>query len=134
MPLPNSRRPSHGDRTIIFGAQKLPKSNSRRPSRGDRTIIFGAERLPKSNSRRTIYGGRTIIFARRDCQNTSRLVIPLKFIYSSIYISNVLVLTVRCNLTYSVFQIFPLFIPKLSAGFMFYIVQIILIYFFAWIL
>jgi hypothetical protein len=39
-------------------------------------------------------------------------VTPLKVIYSSIQISNVLVLTVRCELINFVFQIFPLFIPE----------------------
>jgi hypothetical protein len=53
----------------------------------------------------------------------SHLVACLKLIYSSIQVSDVLV--VRCKLIDFVFQIFPLFIPEISAGFMSYIVQII---------
>jgi hypothetical protein len=44
-----------------------------------------------------------------------------------------LVLTVHCNLINFAFQIFPLFIPEMPAGFTSYIVQIIPIYF-DWIL
>jgi hypothetical protein len=47
-------------------------------------------------------------------QVTSRLVVPLKFIYSSMQVSDVL--TVGCKLINFVFQIFPLFIPEMSAG------------------
>jgi hypothetical protein len=61
------------------------------------------------------------------------MVAPLKFIYSSVQVSDVLVLTVRCKLINFVVQIFLIFIPVISAGFTFYIVQIIPIYF-AWIL
>jgi hypothetical protein len=43
-------------------------------------------------------------------------------------VSGVLVLTDRCKLINFVFQIFPLFIPEISAGFVSYIVQIIPIY------
>jgi hypothetical protein len=62
-----------------------------------------------------------------------RLVAPLKFIYFSIQVSDVLVLTVRCKLINFVFQMFPLFIPEISAGFASYINHVILIYF-GWIL
>jgi hypothetical protein len=55
----------------------------------------------------------------------SRLVAPLKLIYSSIQVSDVLVLTVRCKLVGFVFQVFPLFILEISAGFTSCIVQII---------
>jgi hypothetical protein len=48
---------------------------------------------------------------------TSRLVTLLKFIYSSIQVANVLVLIVCCNLINFVFQILPLFILKMPAGF-----------------
>jgi hypothetical protein len=61
------------------------------------------------------------------------LVTPLKVIYSSIQVSNVLVFTVRCKLINFVSQIFPLFIPEMPASFTSYIVKIIPIYF-AWIL
>jgi hypothetical protein len=47
--------------------------------------------------------------------------------------SDVLVLTVRCKLIDLVFQIIPLFIPEISAGFTSFIVQIIPIYL-TWIL
>jgi hypothetical protein len=60
---------------------------------------------------------------------TSRLTAPLKLIYSSIQVNNVLVLTVSCNLINFVFQIVLLFVPEMAAGFMSYIVQIIPIYF-----
>jgi hypothetical protein len=43
---------------------------------------------------------------------------PSELIYSSIQISNVLVLSLCYKLINFVFQIFPLFIPDLSAGFM----------------
>jgi hypothetical protein len=43
-------------------------------------------------------------------------------------VSDVLVLTVCCKLVNFVFQMFPLFIPEMSAGFTSYIVQIIPIY------
>jgi hypothetical protein len=62
---------------------------------------------------------------RMDC----RLVTPLKLIYSSIQVSNVLVLTVRCKLIDIVFHILPLFIPKMPEGLMSNSVQIIPIYF-----
>jgi hypothetical protein len=55
----------------------------------------------------------------------SMLVATIKLIYSSIQVTDVLVLTVRCKLINFAFQIFPLFIP----GFASYIVQIIPIYF-----
>jgi hypothetical protein len=57
----------------------------------------------------------------------------IKFTYSSIQVSDVPVLTVRCKLVNFVFQILPLFIPEMSAGFTSYIFQIIPIYF-TWIL
>jgi hypothetical protein len=63
----------------------------------------------------------------------SMLIAPLKFIYSLIQVSGVLVLTVRCRLINFVFQIFSFFNPEVSAGFTSYIVQIIRIYF-AWML
>jgi uncharacterized membrane protein len=47
--------------------------------------------------------------------------------------SNILVLTFRCNLINSAFQIFPLFIPEMPAGFSSYVVQVIPIYV-SWIL
>jgi hypothetical protein len=50
-------------------------------------------------------------------QVTSRLVTPLKLIYSSIQVSNVLVLAVLCKLINFVFQTFPLFVPEMPAGF-----------------
>jgi hypothetical protein len=53
----------------------------------------------------------------------------LKLNYSSIQVSNVLVLTVRFQLVNLVFQIFPLFIPEMSTSFTSYIVQIVPIYF-----
>jgi hypothetical protein len=53
----------------------------------------------------------------------------LTLIYSSIQVSDVLVLTVRCKHINFVFQIFPIFIPEISAGFTSYLVQIIPIYF-----
>jgi hypothetical protein len=53
------------------------------------------------------------------------LVAPLKFIYSSIQVSDVLIVTVRYKLINFAFQIFPLFIPETSAGFTSYIVQVI---------
>jgi ABC-type amino acid transport system permease subunit len=43
-------------------------------------------------------------------QAISRLVAPLKLIFSSIQVSDVLVLTLRCKLFKSVFRMFPLFI------------------------
>jgi hypothetical protein len=52
------------------------------------------------------------------------MVAPFKFIYSSIQVSDVLVLTVRCKLINLVFQIFPLFILEMPADFTSYIVQI----------
>jgi hypothetical protein len=63
----------------------------------------------------------------------SQLVAPLKLIYFSIHVSDVLVFIVRCKLIDFVFQIFSLFIPEMSAGFTSYNVQIISIYF-IWIL
>jgi hypothetical protein len=48
--------------------------------------------------------------------------------YSSIQVSDVLVLTVHCKLINFVSQIFPLFIPEMSSGFRSYTVQIIPIY------
>jgi hypothetical protein len=45
------------------------------------------------------------------------LVAPLKFTYSPIQVSDVLVLTAGYKLINFVFQIFPLFIPEVSAGF-----------------
>jgi hypothetical protein len=63
---------------------------------------------------------------------TSRLLTPLKLIYSSIQVSDVLVLTVCCMLINSLFQIFPLLIPEMSASFMSCIFQVIPIYL-AWI-
>jgi hypothetical protein len=62
-----------------------------------------------------------------------RSVTLLKFIYSSIQISNILVLIRCCKLINFVYQIFPLLIPEMSAGFSSYIVQIIPIYL-EWIL
>jgi hypothetical protein len=53
--------------------------------------------------------------------------------YSSLQVSDVLVFTVCYKLINFVFQIFPLFIPEISAGFTTYIIQIIPIYF-TWIL
>jgi hypothetical protein len=50
---------------------------------------------------------------------TCRLVTPLKSIYSSMHVSNILVLTVRCTVLSFVFQIFPLFIPSMSLIFLF---------------
>jgi hypothetical protein len=47
--------------------------------------------------------------------------------------ANVLVLTVRCKIINFAYQIFPLFIPEMSAGSTSYIVQVIHIYF-IWIL
>jgi hypothetical protein len=44
--------------------------------------------------------------------------------YSSIQASDVLVLNIRCQLINFVVLIFPLFIPEMPAGCMFYIVQI----------
>jgi hypothetical protein len=52
----------------------------------------------------------------------SQLVAPIKSIYSSIQVSDVLVLTIRCTLINFVFQIFPLFIPEMSTGCTTYIV------------
>jgi hypothetical protein len=52
------------------------------------------------------------------------LVAPFKLIYYSIEVSDVLVLTVDCKLINFVFQIFPSFIPVMSADFTFYIVQV----------
>jgi hypothetical protein len=66
-------------------------------------------------------------------QVISRLVAPLKFIYSSIEVSDVLFLTVRCKLINFAFQMFSLFIAEMSAGNTSYIVQVIPIYF-TWIL
>jgi hypothetical protein len=60
---------------------------------------------------------------------TSRLVDPLKLIYSSTQVSDVLVLTIRSKLINFVFQIFSFFIPEMPASFMSYVVQIIPIYF-----
>jgi hypothetical protein len=57
--------------------------------------------------------------------DSKKKLIQREFIFSSIQVSNVLVLTVRCKLINFVFQIFPLFIPEMPAGFMSYIVQII---------
>jgi hypothetical protein len=51
--------------------------------------------------------------------------VDVKVIYSSIQVSNVLVLTVNCKLINFVFQIFPLFIPEMSAGFASCIVHIV---------
>jgi hypothetical protein len=48
------------------------------------------------------------------------LVALLKVIYSSIQISDVLVLTVCCKLITFVFQIFPVFIPEMPSGFTLY--------------
>jgi hypothetical protein len=54
---------------------------------------------------------------------------PLKFIYFSILVCNFLVLTVCCKLINLIFQTFFLFIPEMPAGFTYYIVQTIPIYF-----
>jgi hypothetical protein len=43
---------------------------------------------------------------------TKLLVLPLKFIYSSMWVYDVLALTVHCKLINFVFQIFPLLIRK----------------------
>jgi hypothetical protein len=59
----------------------------------------------------------------------SRSVTPLKLIYSSIEVSNVFVLIVRCDLINFVFQIFPFFISEMPADLSSHIVQIIPIYF-----
>jgi uncharacterized membrane protein YesL len=57
---------------------------------------------------------------------SSKAVTPLKFIYSTIHVSTVLVLTVRCRLINFFCQIFPLFIPEMPAGSTSYIVQFLL--------
>jgi hypothetical protein len=62
----------------------------------------------------------------------SWLAAPLKFIYSSIQVTDILVLIVSFKLIYFVFQ-FSLFFPEISSGFTSYIVQIVPIYF-IWIL
>jgi hypothetical protein len=59
----------------------------------------------------------------------SRLVHPLKIIYFSVQISDVLVLTAHCKLINFVFQILPSLFSEISAGFAIYIVHIIPIYF-----
>jgi hypothetical protein len=46
-----------------------------------------------------------------------------KFMYSTIQVSDVLVLTVHCKLIHFVFQIFPHFVPEMPAGFTSYIVS-----------
>jgi hypothetical protein len=56
---------------------------------------------------------------------TSRLVVHPKFIYSSIEVSNLLVLTVYCRLIKFLLQTFALFIPEMPAGVMSCVVQII---------
>jgi hypothetical protein len=53
MPLPNSRRPSHGGITITSGVEEIPVPNSRRPSHGGITITSGVEEMPLPNSRRS---------------------------------------------------------------------------------
>jgi hypothetical protein len=55
-------------------------------------------------------------------QVSSTLVTLLKFIYAAIQVANVLVLTAFCKLITFVFQIFSLFVPEMSTGFMSYIV------------
>jgi hypothetical protein len=54
---------------------------------------------------------------------TARL-LDLKFIYSSIQVSNVLVRTIYCNYVNFVFHKFPHFIPEMSVGFRSYVFQI----------
>jgi hypothetical protein len=54
-------------------------------------------------------------------------------IYSAAQVSDVIVLTVCSKFITFVFQLFPLFLPEISAGFTYYIIQIIPIYF-TWIL
>jgi hypothetical protein len=44
------------------------------------------------------------------------LVAPLKFIYSSVQVSDLLVLTVYCKLINFLSQTFPLFIPEMFPG------------------
>jgi hypothetical protein len=82
MPLPHSRRPSHGSRTITPGVDQMPLTNSRRPSHGGRTIISTVEEMSlrisedhvmaaeplhlvcrkcHSDFKRPSHGGRTII-------------------------------------------------------------------------
>jgi hypothetical protein len=51
------------------------------------------------------------------------VVVPLKFIYSSVPVSDALVLIVLFKLVNFVFEIFPLCILEMSAGFMSYILQ-----------
>jgi hypothetical protein len=73
----------------------------------------------------------TSVRSRPLCSNgpshyvTSWLVTPLEVIYSSIQLSNVLVLTIRCKLINTVYQIFPHCIPEMIADYTSYIVQII---------
>jgi hypothetical protein len=59
-------------------------------------------------------------------QVTSRLVATLKFICSSVQVSDVLDLTVGCKAINFVFQIFCIFIPEMPADFTSFTVQIIL--------
>jgi hypothetical protein len=56
----------------------------------------------------------------------SRLIIPIKVIYSSIQVSDVLVLNASCKLINFVFQIFPLFIPEIPSDFVLYIAVVTL--------
>jgi hypothetical protein len=58
---------------------------------------------------------RLMLSSPHACEVISRLVAPLKFTYSSIQVSDVLVLNVRFMLYNSVFQTFPLFTPEMSA-------------------
>jgi hypothetical protein len=53
------------------------------------------------------------------------MVAPLKFISSSVQVSDVLALAVHHKLITFVFQIVPHFIPEISAGFMSYFVEIV---------
>jgi hypothetical protein len=63
----------------------------------------------------------------------SRLAAQLKFIHSSVQVSDVLIVTVRCKLINFVFQIFLFFIPEMCVGFGSSTVQVIPICF-TWIL
>jgi hypothetical protein len=60
--------------------------------------------------------------------NCALRMLKVEVIYSSIQVSNVLVLTVRFKLINFVFQIFLLFVPEMPASFTSYIVQIITIF------
>jgi hypothetical protein len=56
------------------------------------------------------------------------LVTLIKLIYSSVHVSNFLVLTFRYKLINFFFQIFPLFTPEMPAGFTSCIVRVMAIY------